>query len=313
MKIKKHTNSGGLYEYDFTIITLCYKGAKYISRLYENILSESGSFAVQWVIIDDYSDDDGESRSAILAQIRKGKIDVVPVFLSKNYGGSLSISEGAKIAKAPYCLILDQDDLLAKNALSVCASVIEKYSNFAGFAGLCGRCIGPTGKLIGSQLGDYEIYASEAEIRHEYKLRGEMFQCSKTSVLRDYFLYQRPGFTNGYIWNKVAKDHKYLYTSKILRIYDTGNPDSFSNSKKIRFHDEQREQIAEYLSSNINLLLRHDFGFLVSQCLHFGRLSCHVRNLKFYKALPRSARLVSLIVFPLAVIRAFKDKVDGRF
>lgn len=222
----------------FSIITPVYRGSMFLEKLYQSLLDQHKNFPdFEWILVDDFSNDNGMTKSEIEKITNSNppfKLKVI--FLEKNYYGSMSTYSGSQIAEGEYLIILDQDDFLSPKGLAIFEKYIQKYSHNPDFVGVCGRCLNSQLEFIGNKFDTNEVYSNELEVRHVLKIRGEMFQCTKTGIIREYFKGMLPGYTNGWAWSRISLKYKWLYTNEVVRHYDTGNPESHSNSKFVHYH-----------------------------------------------------------------------------
>lgn len=297
--------------YDFTIITPCYNGSEFLISLHQNIIYESRNYKVEWILIDDCSNDNGLTKSKILEVEKIGGIPIKSIFLDKNYFASRSVAVALKEASAPFTIILDQDDLLAHHSLDYFSKYIPKYSGLVEFAGVCARCKDLNGDLIGSEVGEYEKYERESYIRHRLKINGEMLQCTKTNILKKYFTMMRPGHMNGYIWNKIGRDYRFVFVSDVVRIYNTENINSVSKIKKLNWVEPQCEQISEYFVDNYTDLI-FDWKSMLISVVHFSRLTIHLGSLIYFKRLPIVFKILVIFFSPVGFLKVIKDRLDGR-
>jgi glycosyltransferase involved in cell wall biosynthesis len=296
----------------FSVITLCYKGKQYLRRLYSSILKQGSKFDVEWIIVDDFSDDNGETR-AVIDDIKSiSAFPIKVIYLDKNQLGSISAYTGALNASGEYAIILDQDDMLADNALITYSKYISEYQSLPSFAGVCGRCVGTDGRFIGTPFPWNERLSNELVIRHEAKIRGEMHQCTKTKLIVEYFYGMKPGYTNGWAWSRMAKKYDYLYTSKIVRVYDTENPGSISRSKPLICLEAQFEQLSEYLVSNADYLVK-DYVSCLRMMTQWARFGLHLKKgrCELIDSLTQSNRWLFYFAFSLAVFKVKRDRMKG--
>lgn len=261
----------------FTVITPCYNGAEFLHRAHESLLRNlMEGIELEWIIVDDCSNDEGASKKVIESICKISPLPISTIFLKRNYYGSQSTYSAARLAKGAYSIILDQDDMLADRALYSFRKYIALYDNHKNFAGVCGRCVNLAGELIGTQPKFDSVLSNEPVIRHLYRIRGEMLQCTKTSLLVDYFSGMQPGYTNGWAWSRIAQKYDYAYISDVVRIYDTTNPTSSSNIGKIRYPEAQCKQLSEYLTYNHQFAVRDPVVFL-KLTAQLVRLSLYLR------------------------------------
>ena len=223
-----------------------------------------------------------------------------------------TLLRGATNATGEYSIILDQDDMLADNALEIFATYIYDYNSLQNFAGVCGRCIDLEGKLIGTQFRWQEKLSNEPQIRYIEKIRGEMFQCTKTKLLAEYFYGMKPGYANGWAWSRIAKQYQFLYTNKIVRVYDTENPESTSNLKKLIYLDAQFEQLSEYIVDNADYLFRDKFS-CIRMLIQWARTGLHLSKSysELLKMVPRNIKTLFFLSFPVSYIKVKRDRVIG--
>lgn len=296
-----------------SVITPSYNGGNYLSRAHQSLLRNYGKGVdFEWVIVDDYSNDDGETRKVIEGLCKTSRLKITPIFLDKNYYGSRSAYVGAKSASGLYSIILDQDDLLTDDALTNFKKNIDKYRDVTDFAGVCGRCMSLNGELIGSALLNRSIMCNEHEIRHVFKVRGEMLQCTKTSLLVEYFHGMKVGYTNGWAWSRIARKYKYIYVSDVVRVYDTTNPNSTSSSRRVIHLSAQYEQLNEYIAFNYRYFFKDPVIFL-RHLSQLARISLHLKinKIDYFRGLPKSIRMFALIAYFVGWLRYLRDMQQG--
>jgi glycosyltransferase involved in cell wall biosynthesis len=212
-----------------SIITPCYNSSKTLRKTYESLLNLKYN-KFEWILIDDFSQDEGKTIELIKELSNEAPFVVKYKFLPKNYLGSKSTYEGAMLADGIYACILDHDDQLLPDALNI---VTENLSSIKidELAGLCGRCVNEKGFFIGDKFYFDKLISNEGEVRFKMRIRGEMLQFTRVEILIKYFKKMKPGYSNGYIWANISKLYSYVYVNNCLRIYDTSNLESISNSK----------------------------------------------------------------------------------
>ena len=296
----------------FSIITPCYKGKNLLPRAYSSILRQGRGYSFEWIIVDDFSNDNGETQAAIEKIQSESTFPICAIYLEKNHYSASSAYTGAIHAKGEYSIILDQDDMLVDDALEIFSAYISSHQSLQNFAGVCGRCVGPDGGLIGTPFKWQEKLSNELNIRHIEKIQGEMFQCTKTKLIAEYFYGMKPGYTNGWAWSRIAKNYQFIYTNKIVRFYDTDNPESTSNLKRLVHLDAQFEQSSEFLVSNADYLV-HDQIAGVRMLIQWSRVGLHLNKkyTELLKILPKSIRGLFRLAFPVALIKARRDRMIG--
>ncbi|HQQ63001.1 MAG TPA: glycosyltransferase family 2 protein [Pseudomonadales bacterium] len=296
----------------FTIITSAYCGSGFLMRAFNSLLDQKGDHEFEWIIVDDYSDDEGKTKAVIEEIKLVAPFSVTAIYLDQNYYGSRSTFIASSVAKGEYGIILDQDDMLKPNALSIFSRYIESYGSRVEFAGVCARCEDLAGEFIGTRLKEKEYYSNELIVRHHDKVKGEMFQCTRIALLSQYFKDMRPGYTNGWAWNKISQSYKYLYVDEVVRVYDTKNQDSYTNAlrrtRKLRHIDARYEQLIVNVSDNIFYLkmnrveLIESIGSIIRFGLHLG-----VPLFRTAKRLPPCVFFYVAILYPISFLKFVND------
>jgi hypothetical protein len=203
--------------------------------------------------------------------------------------------------------------MLADTALDVFATGIERFRDNPKFAGVCGRCISLSGELIGTPFPWLEKLSNELYVRHRAKIRGELFQCTRTELIVEAFNGMKPGYTNGWAWTKIARNYEYLYTSAVVRHYDTINPTSTTNTKALVYLDAQFETLKHYLVRNEDYL-RFDkvAAFrMLAQCYRIGK-HCGISKKELIRTLPRCYRGWFDLSYLVAMAKVLQDRRIGR-
>jgi glycosyltransferase involved in cell wall biosynthesis len=240
----------------FSIITPCFNSSKTLERTYHSLCGlDVKDF--EWILIDDASNDGGDTRELIRRISTEAPFPVSYKFLDQNYFGSRSVYEATLIASGEYGCILDHDDLLTANSLSVVKRNINLYKNEANLAGVCGRCVNENGIFIGGRFKADASIASEGDIRFKKRISGEFFQFTRLELLKHYFSFMKPGYTNGFVWAKISETYRYVYIDDVLRVYDTALETSYSNNKKqlIRCPENKHLALLDTLNSYSKYLI----------------------------------------------------------
>lgn len=300
----------------FSIITPCFKGELFLNRAYKSLLDQSNKHDFEWIIVDDYSDDEDRTKIVIESLKKKAPFRVSSIFLDKNYYGSKSVYIGSLEASGNYVVILDQDDMLVSEALDIFAEYILLYGEQSDFAGVTGRCIDLSGELIGTTFPWDEKLSNEFELRHVLKNKAELLQCTKKNLITEYFNGAKPGFTNGWVWSRISLTHQFLYTNKVVRIYDTENPLSTTHETEIKYVDNKFEQYSEYLRNfvmffNMKLPDKLYFYYLIINCCSLG-IHANKRFSEIYQFYPGSSLIKFTFFYLVGFLKALCENKGGK-
>jgi glycosyltransferase involved in cell wall biosynthesis len=293
----------------FTIITAAYRGAAFLPTLHAQLKAIAPhSPPFEWIVVDDASADDGATVAAMRAIEADLSLPVTCLYLDRNHYGAMSTRIASQAARADWLVILDQDDWLTADALWIYQRGIDAHGERPDFAGVCGRCVDSHGRFIGTPLPEGSLFASELEIRHRHRIRGEMLQCTRTALIRQHFASMRPGHTNGFVWRRIARDHRYLYVNDVVRHYDTENPNSWMHQRTIKYPATLYAEMAEYLEMALPYV-GSDPLEVMRIAVHCRRFRVHARRCGSDAPPPASlgARLAMAAVAPVALALAALD------
>ncbi len=201
-----------------SVFTATYNRATYLPKLFESLKNQQSS-DFEWIIVDDGSTDDTESIVSEMVDY-----DGFPViYVKKENGGKhTAINIGLEIAKGDYFFIVDSDDCLVPDAISKLKDWTSEIDKDKTVAGVCGRCVYPDKSFIGSSFDFKPTICNSIEIRQKHKVKGDLSEVFKTSILREYPF---PVFTNesfmseAVVWNRLANDnYKLKYYNIPLKV-----------------------------------------------------------------------------------------------
>jgi glycosyltransferase involved in cell wall biosynthesis len=240
----------------FTIITGCFNSSQTLRRTYESLVTQTNK-DFEWIVVDDCSTDGGLTANMISALAHEAPFPVKTHFFTENHMGSKTVALACELAEGRYACILDHDDELVPHALEMVKTYIEKYSDVAQIAGICGRCVNEKGNLIGRPFKNPVQVGTECDIRFKQRITSELFQFTRIELMRPLWKTMKPGYSNGFVWARITENFKYVYINDVLRIYDTALPTSVSNSKTLRFThlDGKSEVLLKMLESYSGYLL----------------------------------------------------------
>lgn len=202
-----------------TILTPIYNRANVINNLYNSLLSQT-SYNFEWLIIDDGSTDDLESKVKSFSTI---KFDIH--YIKKENGGKhIAINVGIDEIKSKLTFIVDSDDILEKNAIE---RIEFYYSIYKTDISLCGFSFlrkYPDGKINGKKFKNNELIGSYYEIR----VKGNDTNSDKAEVYFTDILkkYPFPEFENekflgeDIVWMQIAKKFNMIHINEAIYIGD---------------------------------------------------------------------------------------------
>lgn len=224
----------------FTIWTAAYNAESTIQRTYKSI--ESQSFKdFEWIVVNDGSSDD---TAKVLEDIKMQASFPLHVINKENGGKHTALREAAKVAHGKYVVIIDSDDELLPDALSIFDKYwkeLENTSLYDSFWQVKGQCIDETGRPMGPKLPKEPYFDSDYNlIQFKYKNKSEMECASKYEVMineaavPNHFIFEDKcsNFGEGIRWSRAARKYKTRFISDVVRIYHRDVAGSLTASNK---------------------------------------------------------------------------------
>lgn len=131
-----------------SIITATYNRGYCLVNIYESILRNSRFNEVEWILVDDGSDDNTEELVDMWIREKKLKIN----FLKKKNGGKTSAIKMGFDSNptGEYTFVLDSDDYLSDNALDIILKELNVLSD--KYIGILGLKSYTNGKVVGERF-----------------------------------------------------------------------------------------------------------------------------------------------------------------
>lgn len=210
-----------------TVLTPTYNRAYTLTRLFESLMQQNGSF--EWLIVDDGSTDDTQK---LVEEFSPHATFDIRYIYQPNSGKHSAINTGAAAAHGEYCFIVDSDDALTPDAHEVIEAQIARHPDHVGWsfrrAFFNGRIIGNTSDM--PQM----IVMHPMQASHYFK--GDLAYLFRTEALRanlfPQIAYERfvPELL---IWNRIADQGSICYFPHIAPYLCEYLPDGYSaNFKK---------------------------------------------------------------------------------
>ena len=208
-----------------SIITPTYNRVNLLSRLYMS-LCEQIDKDFEWVVIDDGSTD---NTCYLMAEIlgRYDKPFSVQYRQKRNGGKHTAINEGVKYAQGKLVLILDSDDSLPKDSVSIIKYFYNQIEDDESFGGVCGYMAHHDGTIIGHGNDSKILDANSIDMRYKYHIQGDMLEVFRTSVLREFpfpEIENEKFVPEALVWNRIACKYQLRIFHEVVyfRDYLTG-------------------------------------------------------------------------------------------
>lgn len=190
-----------------TIFTPIFNRAYAIKQLYQSLLRQT-SYDFEWLIVDDGSTD---NIASVIQEWKEEKEAPFKIrfYRQENGGKHRAINYGVKLADGEAFFIVDSDDYLTDDAVSLIDQWWEDVAGDDSFAGVSGLKKQKENGIAGDFLPLEDFVDATNLERKKYGLLGDKAEVYKTSVLRKYPFPEYEGenfLTEAVVWDRIAYD-----------------------------------------------------------------------------------------------------------
>jgi hypothetical protein len=298
-----------------TVFTPTYNRADTLPRAYQSLQRQT-SLDFIWLVVDDGSTDD--TRRLVEGWKTQSEFPI-EYFYQPNAGKHNAHNLAVSKAKTELFLILDADDELLPEAISVIAAEWDRL-DAAGrkdIVGLWTLCLTPDGAACGKPFPADRFDASLQTLRYEHDCGGERLPCFTTAILRQHpFPQTDPGecryIPEAYVWSAITRRHRVRCLNVPCRIYHPGPGLSELSRNE---YQVSRAIVYAYVQPLANDLewFSHAPGFFIfnaAQTVRYGLFSKTLLRVARGLAWPAKALLVA--AFPIGLLVLVRDYVSGR-
>lgn len=193
-----------------TVFTPTYNRGYIIKNLYDSLCVQSCK-DFEWLIVDDGSTDNTED--LIQSLKNENKIDIKYIKLS-NGGKHRAINCGVQEAAGELFFIVDSDDRITPDAISIIEKQYFQIAKDSSFAGVCGIKAYFNGNKVGGERNFGILDCTSLDFRYKYHIGGDMAEVFRTKVLKEFPF---PEIKDEYfcpealVWNRIAVKYKLRY------------------------------------------------------------------------------------------------------
>lgn len=204
-----------------SVLTATWNRAHLLTRCYESLRAQS-MLPLEWIVVDDGSTD---STTQVLHDILKSAPFHVRSFSQSNQGKHRSINVAARAASGELALILDSDDMLARDALAVVEAAWDSIpdADRVKYAGLAGHSADHYGRLIGKPFPANSDRLSSLRLFHSAAVKGDKLLVHRTELLRSFPFPEFSGekfVSEGIVWDRIRKSHCYKLLPDVLQVVE---------------------------------------------------------------------------------------------
>lgn len=228
-------------KYLLTIFTPTYNRKSTIVRTYESLLNvicpiyNGNKVTFEWIIVDDGSTDETSDLCNIWCKENKFPIRY---YWQENQGKHVAMNFAIQKARGEFWLTIDSDDTILTNALEIYFKVWNDLKNKDEFCAVVARCKDEKGNIVGNLLPHSPLDVSAIDLRLKYRIKGEMLEMYKVSILRHY---KFPTYDSrmrfcpeNIVWFEIAKRYKMRVIDEAVRVYYHDARNSLVAVKNVR-------------------------------------------------------------------------------
>jgi glycosyltransferase involved in cell wall biosynthesis len=237
----------------FSVLTPSLNGATYFQQTRDSVMSQTGNFDLQWIVID------GGSHDGTIDYLRSLKDPRVQWVSEADHGQSAAINKGLGMAGGDIVAWLNSDDLYLPGALS---AVADAFATHPEAQWLIGRCniIDKDGQITRSSITHYK-----ERLLHDYTLkrllRENMICQPAVFWRRDFgrsvgFLDESLRYTMDYdLWLRMARQSRPLIIDRTLASFRVhmasksrgGHREQFNEGYRVACRYFGNDKISQFL------------------------------------------------------------------
>lgn len=290
-----------------TIFTPTYNRAYILPVLYRSLqLQTCKDF--EWLIIDDGSTDNTQSLIQAWIDDPANTLDI-RYFRQPNGGKHRAINYGVQHARGELFFIVDSDDYLFPDTVSLLLQWWNEIKDKDGYAGICGLRCDPSGNPLGG-IPSYTNYIDTdcLTFRTRYHEKGDKAEAFRTEILKKYPFpeFENERFvTEALVWNRIAQEYILRYHNRNIYCCDY-LPDGLTRSIA-RHHFASPQGTALYYSE-----LAHwpqtDRWNRIKAVINYWRYS--TGNKQRFNIKCRQIGWSNLFLLPLGMLFRLRDKLN---
>lgn len=218
-----------------SVLTPSYNRGSLLGNLYQSLIGQDFN-DFEWVVVDDGSTD---STTDIVDKFIQEKKLIITYIKQPNGGKHKALNRGVKESKGELILIVDSDDSLPKDSLSIIYSHYLEIKDNPLIGGICGLMAHYDGTIIGHRNISSPMDISSIEMRYKYGFVGDVCEVFKREVLCE-FPFPEVGnekfCPEALVWNRIASKYKLRFFNQVVYFRDYLDGGLTSKIVKIRMN-----------------------------------------------------------------------------
>ncbi len=283
-----------------TIFTPTYNRAYILPKLYNSLKNQS-NLEFEWLIVDDGSSDNTEE--LVKSFLAEHVLDI-RYYKKENGGKHRAINYAVNLAKGNFFFIVDSDDYLPQDSVSIILNYISQIEYFEDFAGVSGNRCYPDGSVVGGDVSYDVLDTDTVSIREKYHVKGDMAEIWRTSILRQYPFPEFPGekfMTEGIVWSEISRKYILRYFNQNIYICDYLQD---GLTKNIRKHHRKSPLGSMYIYAKYMKDERYSIMNRIKSAINYWRYTIPFKGKRDGEFSPV---WWSYVFYPVAIFFYYKD------
>lgn len=279
--------------YFITVFTATFNRSDLLVRLHESLALQTNK-QFEWLIVDDGSTD---NTTDVIQKLQdKTSIFSIRYFKQSNQGKHVAINKGIKEARGDYFFIVDSDDRLPKNSLSIIDKKVKKIDLNPNVAGVVGLKCFFDGSVVGSNNLKNDMVCTLFDYRYYHRFIGDRAEVIKTNIFKKYLF---PQFKNenfvpeSIVWNEIAKTYKLLFFPE--NVYECEYLEEGLSAKSVLLRRKNPIGTA-HLYSELHRIKAVPLSFRIKANINFWR---------FFWMLPQKKKYLRLLKISWYLVPSF--------
>jgi glycosyltransferase involved in cell wall biosynthesis len=249
------------------IITPTYNRAEEIKKLYHSLILQSDPDFF-WTIVDDGSTDNTKE---VLQQIQDEERIKVNILYKPNGGKHTALNLAISHTDQDLIFIVDSDDTLTENAVSIIRYYADKYNPFRKQDNLCGFSFlraNSLGTINDSEYSENEKIGTYCNERINAGIAGDKAEVFYTDILKEYPFKVFPNekyMPEDALWMQMSGPYQMVHINQVIYICDYLEGGLTKSGRAMKIHSPfgMMYRSSIYLNdSNVNMKTKIKMQFL---------------------------------------------------
>lgn len=286
-----------------TVCTATYNREKLLPILFVSLKNQT-NLNFEWVIIDDGSTD---NTFQLVNEMHEEAPFKIIYHKQVNQGKHIAINKGVALAKGFCFFIVDSDDRLPEDSLTIIKSKFRTIEDDDAVAGVVGLKCFFDKKVVGSNTLKMDVVCDIFEYRYKHKISGDRAEVFKTEIIKNYSFpkFGKEKFLpESIVWNRIGQHYKMLFFNE--NVYECEYLKDGLSAQSVYFRRKYPKGTI-YLYAELAMIRKIGFKNRMRSYINFWRFYfCDLSNARKNIEL-LNKKSIAFLCFPLGLMFYIKD------